>query len=284
MREEYLEAKDVKALTNLLLKQDDAPQPVLIRAEPGTGKTWSAKQLAYFAATDPQTECADDAGRLVPIIIYVQQLARLLRASSDASAHPVEEFIRATYSNDHPEWAAMLSQAFDMRTLLIVLDGVDEAAELKESVERFVLDELVAHGHRVLVTSRPEGVRIELYNDFVVVDLKPLSHEQQRAVIEQQLEHNEVMDHLLAVSNIRQEHDRVFEKAFSSDERGRVQQLRVRDRFKLASGEYDPAQRQTASTGRRCARQPTMWSARARRLISRSICRSLIVCSVRATC
>ena len=51
-------------------------------------------------------------------------------------------------------------------------------------------------------------------------------------MLEQQLEHNELMDHLIAVSDIRQGHDRVFEEAFSSTERERVQRLQVRDQFK----------------------------------------------------
>ena len=43
--------------------------------------------------------------------------------------------------------------------LIVLIDGVDEAADLKEVVEEYVTQTLVAEGHPLVVTSRPEGVR-----------------------------------------------------------------------------------------------------------------------------
>ena len=47
-----------------------------------------------------------------------------------------------------------------MRALLILVDGVDEAASLRSHVEEFVHYELVPSGNRCLVTSRPEGITL----------------------------------------------------------------------------------------------------------------------------
>jgi hypothetical protein len=52
----------------------------------------------------------------------------------------------------------MLLQAYEMRAVVILLDGVDEAAGLRDIVEAFVHYELVPSGNRLVVTSRPEGV------------------------------------------------------------------------------------------------------------------------------
>ena len=47
-------------------------------------------------------------------------------------------------------------------------------------MEEFVFGVLVPSGLRFVVTSRPEGVRIDKYaHDFVVLTLKPLTEEQQ---------------------------------------------------------------------------------------------------------
>ena len=54
-------------------------QPVLIRAGPGTGKTWSMQQLVYHLAkrlVQPQPQQVFDLP-LVPLLVYVQKLARL---------------------------------------------------------------------------------------------------------------------------------------------------------------------------------------------------------------
>ena len=87
----------------------------------------------------------------------------------------------------------MLQQAHEMRALVVFVDGIDEAAGLRKDVEVFVLDELVASGNRVVVTSRPEGVRVRLFSDagFALLSLSPLSEEQQRAVITAQLGESE---------------------------------------------------------------------------------------------
>ena len=47
-----------------------------------------------------------------------------------------------------------------MRALIVALDGVDEAGSLKTRIEDLVLHVLFPRGIRVVVSSRPEGVRL----------------------------------------------------------------------------------------------------------------------------
>ena len=88
-------------------------------------------------------------------------------------------------------WCDMLMQAYEMRALIVLLDGVDEAAGLRDQIEGFVHKELVPTGNRVLVTSRPEGIRLQAYSKtFIVMNLCQLTNEQQRRVINIQMQGN----------------------------------------------------------------------------------------------
>ena len=99
-------------------------------------------------------------------------------------------------------------QAYEMRALVVLLDGVDEAAGLRDQIEEFVHKEVVPSGNRVLVTSRPEGVDLDDYKTrFVVMNLLELSQEQQRNVIQMQLQGNAFFEHLVNIAECRKELD-----------------------------------------------------------------------------
>ena len=183
---------------------------------------------------------------LTPCVIYVQQLAREMRRHAAASAAanggeggamPTTRLLQLYLAAEAregaitPETHTMLLQLYEMRALILLIDGVDEAADLnpkppltltlnanpnpqpqpkpkpqtqaptptpslslaltftltlaqaadlKEVIEDYVTSELVREGHPLVVTSRPEGVRLRLYaRDFVVMNLLPLTQEQQ---------------------------------------------------------------------------------------------------------
>lgn len=91
----------------------------------------------------------------------------------------------------------MLHQLLEMRALILLIDGVDEAADLKEIVEDYVCTELVPQGHPIVVTSRPEGVRLRLYQrDFVILNLEALTKDQQQSAIRMQLRESAFYSHL----------------------------------------------------------------------------------------
>lgn len=85
-------------------------------------------------------------------------------------------------------WLCMLIQAVQSRSLIVVLDGIDEATRHREVISRFVREVLVPEGFRVVCTSRPEGVRVgDFLPRFVVFDLESLSEEQQQQALIAQL-------------------------------------------------------------------------------------------------
>ena len=198
-------------------------QPVLCRAGPGTGKTWMIKQALYLLA-----EHLEEAGRpgirLVPIIVFVQRIVRLLRELGDDPSALLQDpngmmrwYINSEFSDRKTE-ATLLLQAYEMSALAILVDGVDEAAGMRDIVESFVHYELVPSGNRLVVTSRPEGVDLEDYKTrFVVMNLLELSQEQQRNVIQMQLQGNAFFEHLVNIAECRKDLDGRYREAFRSE-------------------------------------------------------------------
>ena len=104
-------------------------------ADPKSTALRVAADEAQVAANEAANRVAQHSGQqpeLVPMVAYVQRLARL-RPTGDASvgSNLLLEYIQSEYRDD-PETSEMLQQAFEMRTLIVLLDGVDEAAGLKE--------------------------------------------------------------------------------------------------------------------------------------------------------
>ena len=64
-------------------------------------------------------------------------------------------YIEAEFAQKDPRRELMLKQAMALRSLVIVIDGVDEASGLEQLIEDFVLKTLVPGGFRLVVTSRP---------------------------------------------------------------------------------------------------------------------------------
>ena len=217
---------------------------MLIRADPGTGKTWSMQQLAHTICE--KLLGAEQAGvMLVPLLVPVQQLAKHL-AESNALLSWVDDRFKG-------EQRSALHVAYGLRALIVLLDGVDEAAGKRKEVEALVLQRLVQMGQRVVVSSRPEGVELKRYDDarFVIMNLKPLSDEQQREAIEYQLKDSTDFDHLSAVAAIRREHDRIDrEVTFQTDaERYEIEHFARQNRFFASDGTRDHGMRQRRRDG-----------------------------------
>lgn len=200
-------------------------QGVLIRAGPGTGKTVSLHQLTRILAkrllasandsrtvpasraspssVDPGAPPLDSAIGLVPMLVSVQRLASYMKQRGGMGidgADLLRAYIDTEFSGAERD---LLAQAYQMRALVCCIDGVDEAANLKSRIEDLVVDQLAPMGVRVVVSSRPEGVRLERYASFIVMNLSPLDDAQQRAAISVQLKNSKEYEHLDALSRAR---------------------------------------------------------------------------------
>jgi Ran GTPase-activating protein (RanGAP) involved in mRNA processing and transport len=204
-------------------------QGVLVRAGPGTGKTVSLQQLTRIiakrllaAVPAPMPETAPGGRRgssssssvdpatggpgvgLVPMLLSVQRLASYMkqRGGIGGGGDLLRAYIDTEYSGPERD---LLAQAYQLRALVVSIDGVDEAASLKTRIEDLVVGQLAPMGVRTVVSSRPEGVRLERYADWNVMNLSPLSDEQQHIAIQAQLKNSTTFESLQSLSKARRQ-------------------------------------------------------------------------------
>eukprot|EP00966_Prymnesium_polylepis_P203155 4706309-Prymnesium_polylepis.1 len=167
-RQEYRSIKQIDDLIAPLAKpsprRDEGiheEQDVLVCAGPGTGKTWSLRKLALLLATKLQATGTEGVP-LVPLLVTVQRLAVHLRAASAAARKGdlLRFYIEAEYQGDERK---LLLQAYELKALIPLIDGIDEGADLKGEIEDFVVKRLAPAGLRAVLSSRPEGVNLGLY-------------------------------------------------------------------------------------------------------------------------
>jgi hypothetical protein len=222
---------DVACLAKALLRHKDrdlsgklnAAQIVLL-AEPGTGKTWASMQLLLRII---DLEVKEDPGkRSLPLLVSVQRIAFLagqLRSIAEPSVDSkglelLHEVIELEFGSAEPLHAQALRQALAARRLVVILDGFDEGAGCKPAVFRLVKT-LASEGHSFLLTSRPEGFAdlpeaATFTSAFLFqMDLLPLSKEQQRHVLKQQLDRESTFfSNLLSFTEARATMDKLFLK------------------------------------------------------------------------
>ena len=197
---------------------------VLLRAGPGTGKTWSALQLNFLLAKSLANEHKTKV--VVPLLIRVQRLVRILRTARKSGALDlITLYIDEEYKDKDPKWHLMLSQALQMRALVLIFDGIDEASGRREIIEDYIMT-LVPLALSVVATSRPEGVRIDKYrHGWVVMDLERLSEKQMKAMVSNQLEGSQFFQKAMDFVKIRKKHDAVYVQAFTSQQRQQLENL-----------------------------------------------------------
>lgn len=76
-------SEPLRAATHSRVSGRHPSQPVLLCAGPGAGKTWSMVQLAYDLAMRCGEAASAGGVPLVPVVIYVQRLARMLQERAE---------------------------------------------------------------------------------------------------------------------------------------------------------------------------------------------------------
>ncbi|KAL1499349.1 hypothetical protein AB1Y20_011556 [Prymnesium parvum] len=206
-RPDWQSVVDMPSLSKQMLKPSPQraqglheAQPVLIRAGPGTGKTWSLQQLAWLLAKELRVK--QEPVPQVPLLVRVQRIAEYADSSKREG---FDNLLLAYIDKEHSEEdKKVILQAYHMRSLIVILDGIDEAAAIKGMIEDLVLDDLAPAGIRTAVSSRPEGVRLDRFTPtFVVMNLRALSVEQQQKAILHQLRQNVEFEHLSSLKRAR---------------------------------------------------------------------------------
>ena len=155
-------------------------------------------QVAHFLS-EFCTKRSSTSMSFVPVLFSVQRVARLYRLNfpkdggneiktQTEALRLLETMLRWEY--EEPIVAALL-RCFDSRTLVVLLDGLDEASSLSKVFESLG-QQLLKSGNRVMMTSRPEGVQSEEdYNDqrgWIILDLPELDEMQQYKIAKHQID------------------------------------------------------------------------------------------------
>ena len=209
-QEEGTTVKDVADLAQWLRKAHSSrlegavseAMCVLLTAGPAAGKTCLMSQLVMHVVPPEPSEGGgegdgadddddDDAHALVPILIRVQDLQKRLLGDEDSFASSwnwVDAYLRELHGLNS-EMYRFLRQALMARRALLMLDGIDEGGKARERIERHITEVLAPQGHVMLLTSRPNGVKAELFvaEGFHTLNLKPLNDAQQQAVVRRRL-------------------------------------------------------------------------------------------------
>ena len=174
-------------------KDDDVVDAVcvLVTAGPAAGKTCLMSQLVmYVVASDSgAVDIAPGVYDLLPIFIRVQDLQKRLLDQEDAFATSwnwVDAYLCIVHGGNS-ELYQFLRQALKARRALLLLDGIDEAGRARNRIEDHLTGVLAAQGHAMILTSRPNGVREELFHrkhlKFNRLELRPLTDAQQTQVV-----------------------------------------------------------------------------------------------------
>ena len=117
-----------------------------------------------------------------------QQLLEVSRRSTFANSwNWVDAYLRMQHGAED-EMYLMQRQALISRRALILLDGIDEGGATRDEIERHIVEVLARQGHALVVTSREQGLKLELFEDqFEHLILKPLTDAQQQQLIERRL-------------------------------------------------------------------------------------------------
>ena len=103
----------------------------------------------------------------------------LSRCDVETSVSVVKAFLQHRY----PQHAHMLLQLMLMHRVVFLIDGIDESGSSRDAVETFVKVELVERGHRTIITSRHSGFSNDAFKQCQLVELLPLSVEQQSQMV-----------------------------------------------------------------------------------------------------
>ena len=229
-------------------------RPVLVTASAGTGKSWGTQQLEFALVSQ-----AKDNFEGLPLVISGQTLSNAVSRwerdiSNNDGTQLIVDWIRETFAAN-PKRCCMLLQALSMQALVLIFDGVDEVLELKDCIQSVFAQELVAKRFRFVITSRPIGIDEAAFGaSFDVLNLRPLTHDQIKFAMEQQLEGDEFFEHLFAFQGIRLAQDDLYynKLAPKASTRKRMEALGTTlNNFVDSNGEYVPSMRQLVINGSR---------------------------------
>jgi tetratricopeptide (TPR) repeat protein len=186
--------KDATEVLHTMLRGDDRAAGqllgylLLILGPAASGKTTLLKTFAMEIVH----RYTDFVPVIIPIIEVLPVLA-LLGCDRDAGESVVAAFVQLKY----PQHAHVLLQAMLQRRAVFFIDGIDESGTQRDAVQDFVTVELLEPGHKTVITSRHSGFSGDVFRQCQLVELLPLSGEQQARMVRTRVPDEEKAERLV---------------------------------------------------------------------------------------
>jgi serine/threonine protein kinase/energy-coupling factor transporter ATP-binding protein EcfA2 len=145
---------------------------VLIIGPAASGKTTLLKTLIMTVV--------NQYGHLVPILIPIIEVVPVL---GECDRKIGESVVAAFLQHRYPQHVHLLLQMIHMHRVVFLIDGIDESGSSREAIEDFVLVELLERQHKTIITSRHSGFSSKAFKQCQLVELLPLSVEQQSQMV-----------------------------------------------------------------------------------------------------
>ena len=181
--------------------------PVVICSKAGSGKTWASQQMRYTIAKEI-VDHNDNAGLEIPLLIPVQQLVALVeeKGFTNLLRRHIRQLTARQIGLDRTV-TNMLLMAVNLRSAILIVDGIDEAGDLSHDMQlSFLMRDLILNGYTVVATTRPEGLLRPRWSPqelgVSTLNLLPLTELQQRKYIGQQTGQGWLIDSLHGASEV----------------------------------------------------------------------------------
>jgi hypothetical protein len=131
-------------------------RPIMIQAD--RGKSWLVSRLQWLLSSEERGRAVNIC---VPVVMNVQEfvVGRNNIDSGKRKKLSIEWLIDFKAKDWHKDkflsWQYLLQTAFALRWTVVIIDGIDEAAGLREEIDRFVWM-LIHGGYQVVLTCRPQ--------------------------------------------------------------------------------------------------------------------------------
>eukprot|EP00935_MAST-01C_sp_MAST-1C-sp1_P002232 g2232.t1 len=130
----------------------------------------------------------------VPILMPVIEVASVLE---ECDRNKGESVVAAFIQRKYPQHAHLLLQMMLMRRAVFLIDGIDESGTYRKAVEEFVTIELLESGHKTIITSRRSGFSSDAFKQCRLVELLPLSMDQQSEMVRARVPNDEKAERLI---------------------------------------------------------------------------------------
>jgi Tfp pilus assembly protein PilF len=191
--EEYQQARKISQMTQKAGSTEEADAKMILKRVLSTGGQ-AAGRLALSlllilgpAASGKTTllktlvmETVYGYTDFVPILMPVIEVLTMLHKCKREEG---ESVVIAYLRHKFPQHTNLLLQMMQMRRVLFLVDGMDESGTKRDVVQDFVTAELLEPGHKTIITSRHGGYTSDAFRQCELVELLPLSAEQQATMV-----------------------------------------------------------------------------------------------------